>query len=77
MPPDGRVTVSFYEIRKRCEVRFMDGVPLHTDSGGVNALYIMTGDRVVKKIALRPPEAFLSKYSVDDEGYWVVRLDHK
>lgn len=77
VPPDGRVTVSYNETRKSCEVKFMDADLLYRDSGGVNALYIMTGDRVVKRIALRPPEDFLSKYSVDVEGYWVVRLDHK
>jgi hypothetical protein len=77
VPPDGRVTVSYYETRKRSEVKFMDASLSARDSGGVNALYIMTGNRVVKKIALRPPEDFLSKYSVDGEGRWVVRVDDK
>lgn len=78
VPHNGRVTVSYSQANKYWEVKCADLIILGGHpSSNVNALYVMRGKKIVKKIALTPLKDFLSKYDTDDQGYLTLKLDEE
>jgi hypothetical protein len=77
IPADGRVRLRYTENAKSWELKCMDGILCDHTSRDVEAIYIMEGKRVVKKVSLYPPEKFLRNYPADEQGYRLITLDQK